>query len=1011
MLIKIDDALIASIRRDYGSQISSLNLSKNGLEDLGSLSQLSSLTRINLSRNKIHDLHPLHQLTALRELDLSENSIGNRIRSVRDLEGPLPALLTLVLTGNPVTASLDYPQEIFLRFPSLQKLDTWDRQQVLKNSNPFLPSHSTPTTLPTSSAKLSNNRSNNQVSTTLPLPPIADKMAEVSSQVSTASGKVAESRLYDLLDSSDIDHLKAHLQSLQQSMQLQEELIAGEAPAESRIALQRTIRTVAQLSSSGLQPVRLQPILLEGGETSATSSSTKKEFPFGKLLSLWRKKVVQLQIQHTFLEREHQQQLQQQRLERQEWQEKVRRAEGQVMKFQQLYNLQLEQQALYEKQLTQQQTQHRDLEEKYRSLEKRHNEYCGVVHQLLASLPHWQKEIEKQWLIDRSVHQKILQQCDKQIEKVSRMIDQVIFVEEVVEEEKISLRNSYAALEAEKRLFLSRQSTTSVSATSRNSQESSVSKAGSHLMVKAEGEALLRGIFRSLDREDRGLVAVDGLLRLLVESTAPVDKDLCSSSTIMFGSEGGGEQKRILSELGDIVRNALGNEVFIRLLRGLELSQEYQDELTWGECLLLLLSPSPTSNPQSQHPSSYSSTVPPILSPGSGLLGFAPLSMKEARHLSEQGLFGDKDSSLPAFDISSLPLALTSSSNSISNSISNPTNQSLVKRLQEERKFLLHRLQVMQRSLLHRAEGIKAYFEQELRCNQVQLVDYRHRLEEEQSRSAEQAKEVNILTMKLQELTTKHQEEILDFVKQQDFLKEELAQIKQKQYSNLEDRLLEEKERTERHEKENVILQKEIAKQNIKIKTLQRELCTLQALHHTLEDDLAKAKHEKRKEDEVFEDLKRANEQLAAEKSSLESQLQGMESELSLLKEARKDSEEVKESISSSNASVPAQVVQPLSQSFTKMEGTSLPGSANAPLTSISAPRSLPSPSVDFDNHVDTTDQHIKTPVPTATGASAYSVDNLSRPSSQPALSQKNLLSVHCQRLLLQAERLLQDKD
>lgn len=66
-------------------------------------------------------LRGLEGLEKLEYLDLR----GNRIRSVRDLEAFLPGLVTLLLTGNPVTASLDYPQEIFHLFPSLQKLDTW----------------------------------------------------------------------------------------------------------------------------------------------------------------------------------------------------------------------------------------------------------------------------------------------------------------------------------------------------------------------------------------------------------------------------------------------------------------------------------------------------------------------------------------------------------------------------------------------------------------------------------------------------------------------------------------------------------------------------------------------------------------------------------------------------------------------------------------------------------------------------------------------------------------------
>ena len=109
--------LIYTIRIEelsVASNVSELDLSGHGLEDLSGLERLNHLERLNLSRNQISNLYVL-QLSAsrliLKELDLS----FNQIRSVGDLPY-LTALERLNLYGNPLDGAQSLERMSSLRY-------------------------------------------------------------------------------------------------------------------------------------------------------------------------------------------------------------------------------------------------------------------------------------------------------------------------------------------------------------------------------------------------------------------------------------------------------------------------------------------------------------------------------------------------------------------------------------------------------------------------------------------------------------------------------------------------------------------------------------------------------------------------------------------------------------------------------------------------------------------------------------------------------------------------------
>ncbi|XP_071171413.1 nischarin-like isoform X2 [Mytilus edulis] len=128
------------------SQLTILNLSYNNISHLDSLhTKLGNLKKLNLAGNKLSSLSGLSKLFSLENLDVMDNNIS-QIPEVKYVCG-LPCLECLYLTGNPVTAVLDYRTKVLAMFgdrvveatldqekPTEKELDTVRVVQAIQKS-------------------------------------------------------------------------------------------------------------------------------------------------------------------------------------------------------------------------------------------------------------------------------------------------------------------------------------------------------------------------------------------------------------------------------------------------------------------------------------------------------------------------------------------------------------------------------------------------------------------------------------------------------------------------------------------------------------------------------------------------------------------------------------------------------------------------------------------------------------------------------------------------------------
>eukprot|EP01038_Epipyxis_sp_PR26KG_P010507 gene10507-14119_t len=151
--MKLDNEFMSIIIKRFGSDIAKLNLSANGIDDLTCIERLkATLLKLNLSRNQIYDLNPITPLVGLIELNLSDNFItdinpledlvnlktlllgGNNISQINCMKS-LSSMFNLTrieLLANPICSSIGYPNSIFQLQHSIQFVDDWSKDSLLQ---------------------------------------------------------------------------------------------------------------------------------------------------------------------------------------------------------------------------------------------------------------------------------------------------------------------------------------------------------------------------------------------------------------------------------------------------------------------------------------------------------------------------------------------------------------------------------------------------------------------------------------------------------------------------------------------------------------------------------------------------------------------------------------------------------------------------------------------------------------------------------------------------------------
>ena len=219
---------------------------------------------------------------------------------------------------------------------------------------------------------------------------------------------------------------------------------------------------------------------------------------------------------------------------------------------------------------------------------------------------------------------------------------------------EVSIRNSLAAFEAEKSLWLQRNQSRGDGEFDK-SDDSSLFV--SDVVLRPETEAILRSIFRMLDPEGSGSIPISSVLTCIDPETSSLHATLSTA-------------------LGDRVMDLIGTGLRSLAAKG------YSD-VTWGELLLLFFPSQDESSPR------------------------IALDRRELRALQQEGLWGDDEWGVVALCLPPNKPGDNSALRELR------TEEEL--RLSHERAYLMKRCQDMSRTLERRAEGIKAYFDRELK--------------------------------------------------------------------------------------------------------------------------------------------------------------------------------------------------------------------------------------------------------------------------------------------------------
>jgi len=728
MLSSLDDDFVEGIVARFGATVTRINLSSNGLRGIGNIDKISPcLEKLNLSQNDLIDIRPLSKLATLTELNLSENSVadvsalvsltrletldlsGNNISSLASLAEIAPhlsQLKSLNLFGNPICDTLGYPLPIFSLFPSLSLFDGLERQASMQSLSA--------TTSSSSSTSLPN------------LGPLS------SSSLAPADAPSSSS-------STTFTALRAQLEAMERAFDMQERA----------------------LSVDGLDMEAAAAVAEVGGIEELAG----KPFPFLKMLQLWRKTALESMTQLSVTQKRLQASLATLKDERAKHGQQLKAQSLTTLSYREKSAATEEKASFWESKVEELETK-LSQEVKYRAIVDRERQDSQYKLRSLRSFLDQAKAQMEQDAVGALLRVDQATRSLKSFEsRLLQASERVQFAAALVAQKEVVLRNTAAAMEAERRI--QEQAFPSPSGDDISPSSEATEPLLSSLSLRPEVEALLRTVFRQLDTEESGAVVVEVLVTYL----------LSQNTSTMLSSTMGGAQ-------------------WDRLCQGLQ-SLPQESTLTWGEFLLQLL-------------------------PSRSEAKLAGLSAPELRDLQASKVWGDSEWGL-------VPLLLPKDMSEFGTVVSSASSNPEVRRLHAERAFLLSRVQDMGRTLDRRAEAVKGYFEQELRRArlkegrlQSQVAELRVALESAEKRLQDATEAHNAVHKSASDRAAALEQQLGE-------LQERLDVRKDSETQALETSLLEEKTRYTRLETEHSLLQRESSKREIKAKGLQRDVMRLQA--------------------------------------------------------------------------------------------------------------------------------------------------------------------------------------
>jgi hypothetical protein len=394
--------------------------------------------------------------------------------------------------------------------------------------------------------------------------------------------------------------------------------------------------------------------------------------------------------------------------------------------------------------------------------------------------------------------------------KLSLMAEHLKLLTVSTAHKEIQLRNSRAAFLAEK-------------AKSRLNSEGEVCtknrNASSDILteLRPEVESVLRMLFRQLDQDDRGVVSTTMLLRVL--KAPELDEDGCAhDETSAFVVDG----DSVLS----LIAAGLGPSGMQNLVNGLRTLSNIDPDIservvTWGEFLLLLL------------PDTAVDLYRRRISEGDTQNRIS-LSLRDVQELRRLGVFNEEQWGM-------VPLNLGDVANTEKfdlDVLDRPSLRKEIRRLFQERSFLLRRLQDSERTMERRVEEAKAFFASEIRRFELAELRLNRLLRERTEQSEELQRKAVAQENHNHEMTTRFDSTVRTLREQIEQLSTQLRLKEAELAAESDERLHSEKSKRERLEAENGFLRRDLSKTEIRCKSLQRDVLRSQTTAGEMQEEL-----------------------------------------------------------------------------------------------------------------------------------------------------------------------------
>lgn len=849
----------------------------NELTDIKALSFIPTLRHLDLSNNSISNVSCLKFLVNLESLDLSSNKIDtlDALKSIArrdDGRLALPVLISLNLHNNPIFDLVGYQKFVFDMFPQVEVLDGVSREVYLssqtgsrrgdRNAIPdnytLDESSSKRQSLPTSyhqvevenmkppvnnisAVPVTTNRINmgqyhqdNTAKDITPMDAHHQQQGDGDPSLYDRSGDDGNENEPAMLNNNTSLHfLEARLDAMKKAVELQESVISGNG-------LEANSATVVSANDS----------------KSDTNDVLKhaEEFPYLKLLQLWRSKTLECITESTLANKRNDELCEEIESLRDQLSTQKSQHSQIVESWKHRSSASSQELNLLRDEVKSKDEEIKKLNKELQSRSQAFSDQKEGTMEFKLFLDKAARDLEAKSIGALLSTEKAAKKLEVMQRRVVAANERVKFAATLVSQKEIMLRNSVAINRM--------QQPVATAVLSREEEEGTINSPFSQLgEITPEIEALFRAIFQRLDSDNTGLVCTETLLMCLddnykatVHMVEDSESERIEIEDLNEGDEDEGsdydgddedkEEDNDQESLSVLVRQSLGMDRWSSLVKKLK-ALPIRSELTWGELLLTLL-PDPNEKSNDNKP----------------INEVDPLTEIEFDALRHEGVWGDDKWGLIPLNI---PLALTMNNSGSSSTLVDKE----VQRLMHERHFLMQQIQNMTRSLERRVEMSKAYFEGTSKKAKLREQRLQRQIVDLES-------EVKNASQRLEDSQESNQETIQSLNSKIDDITVEMQNLEQKLNSKREDEALDADKRIQelqsklhRLENEHTMVQREVGKKAVSAKAFQRDIIRLQST-------LASVSAEK---EVIADELKEVNDSLKKSAETHQSELENWEEE------------------------------------------------------------------------------------------------------------------------------------